>query len=413
MFMSEEVFRTDRQGNRSVTFVAIAVALLLVAYPVLRVYIPGPSWARWMLAYAANERVAGRIDNALSALDRSYQADADIVHDSQYWQTRLEIAFGRSPIQEEEVQRLIDHAIETTQGFKDKNRRFSISKVLALTLLREKHWDLATELLDRTYQQDPAIVQDLQYWMIRLQVVFGRSPVQDEDVEHVADHAIESLKSSKNASQRSSISMALASNLLKKKRWDLAIKVLDQLLEPPRRRTSEQNNLLAYSRSLANADLDQALVEIDLAMKEGGDIPAYQDTKGWVLYQSGEYEEALLFANRAVAGFATEIQTVAPELYSILTDKRAPADSDASSRIDTLLEEGDMELDDSRTKADAAPRTNVPTTVQLAIAEMIKNYAVVRLHRARILEGLGQTEEANQDLEWIKSIGISDLSNLY
>ena len=105
--MSEEVFRTDRQSNRSVTFVAITVAFLLVAYPVLRVYLPGPSWARWMLAYAANERVAGRIDNALRALDRSYQSDPDIVYDSQYWQTRLEIVFGRSPIQDEEVDRLI------------------------------------------------------------------------------------------------------------------------------------------------------------------------------------------------------------------------------------------------------------------------------------------------------------------
>jgi tetratricopeptide (TPR) repeat protein len=409
--MSEEVFRTDRQSNRSVTWIAIAVAFLLVAFPVLRVYIPGPSWARWMLAYAANERVAGRIDNAISALDRSYQADAEIVHDSQYWQTRLEIAFGRSPIQEEEVQRLIDHAIETTQSFKDKNRRFTISKVLALTLLREKYWELATDLLDRTYKQDPSIVQNLQYWMIRLQVVFGRSPVLDEEVERVADHAIESLENSKDASQRSSISMALASNLLKKKRWDLSVKVLEQLLEPPQRRTSEQNNLIAYSRSLSNTGLDQALVEIDLAMKRDEDIPAYLDTKGWVLYQSGEYEEAILFANRAVAGFATEIQAVAPELYSLLTDKRAPADSDASSKIDKLL--GEEEIDDAKANVDAAPSVDAPTTVQLAIVEMIKNYAVVRLHRARILEGLGRNEEANQDLEWIKSIGINDLSNLY
>lgn len=409
--MSEEVFRTDRQSNRSVTWVAIAVAFLLVAFPVLRVYIPGPSWARWMLAYAANERVAGRIDNAISALDRSYQADAEIVHDSQYWQTRLEIAFGRSPIQEEEVQRLIDHAIETTQSFKDKNRRFTISKVLALTLLREKYWELATDLLDRTYKQDPSIVQNLQYWMIRLQVVFGRSPVLDEEVERVADHAIESLENSKDVSQRSSISMALASNLLKKKRWDLSVKVLEQLLEPPQRRTSEQNNLIAYSRSLSNTGLDQALVEIDLAMKRDENIPAYQDTKGWVLYQSGEYEDALLFANRAVAGFATEIQAVAPELHSLLTDKRAPADSDASSKIDKLL--GEEEIDDAKANVDAAPSVDAPTTVQLAIVEMIKNYAVVRLHRARILEGLGRIQEANQDLEWIKSIGINDLSNLY
>jgi tetratricopeptide (TPR) repeat protein len=168
---------------------------------------------------------------------------------------------------------------------------------------------------------------------------------------------------------------------------------------------------LAYSRSLSNTGLDQALVEIDLAMKNGGDIPAYQDTKGWVLYQSGEYEEALLFANRAVAGFANEIQAVAPELFSILTDKRAPADSDASSKIDTLLGEG--EVDGEKTNVETAPNMNASTSVQLAIVEMIKNYAVVRLHRARILEGLGRTDEASLDLEWIKSLGINDFSKLY
>jgi hypothetical protein len=37
----------------------------------------------------------------------------------------------------------------------------------------------------------------------------------------------------------------------------------------------------------------------------------------------------------------------------------------------------------------------------------------MRYHRARILEGLGRTKEANADFDWIKSLGIEDYSELY
>jgi tetratricopeptide (TPR) repeat protein len=402
--MSEEVFRTDRRSNRSLTSIAIVVAFLLAAYPVLRVYIPGPSRARWMLAYAANERVAGRVDNALGALEKSFQSDPEIVHDSQYWQTKLEIAFGRSPIQDEEVEKLVGHAIETMQSSKDANRRFMISKVLASTLLREKYWGLATDLLDQSYKHDPGIARDLLYWRLRTQIVFDRSPVRDEDAEQLADHAIESLKNFQDAGQRSLISMVMASTLMKKQFWDLSISVLEELLESPQKRTAEQNNLLAYCRSLSMTNLKQALVEIDLALKRDGDIPAYLDTKGWVLYQSGKYEEALSFANRAVTGFSEELQRNAPELYKLLTDKQTPANAIPFPKTDTTSGEEGTES--------PSPKTT-PNTIQIEIAEMAKSYAVVRLHRARILEGLGQQEEAKQDFEWIKSMGIDDLSDLY
>jgi tetratricopeptide (TPR) repeat protein len=398
-----EIFRTEKRSSRSVTIFAISLAILLVAYPILRVYVPGPSWARWMLAHAANERIAGRIENALSALDKSYQLDPEIVYDSQYWKTRLEIAFGRSPVQNQEVELLVGHAVESMQSSTDPYRRFVIAKVLAATLLEEKRFDLAADLLDQSYKRDPAIVQDLPYWIIRMQVVFGRSPALDHEVERVAEHAIETLKGFKDASQRSLIAMTLASTLLKKEYCDLAINVLVELLESPKKRTAEQNNLLAYCRSLSMTDLKQALVEIDLALKKDKN-PALLDTKGWVLYQSGKYEEALSYANQAVSGFSDEIKSNAPELFKLLTDTRAPALFAPKSKIESsLVTEGQ----ESRSP------TKSSNTIQAALAEMAKNFAVVRLHRVRILEGLGRNEEAKQDLDWIRSLGIEDFSDLY
>lgn len=398
-----EIFRTEKRSSRLVTIFAISLAILLVAYPILRVYVPGPSWARWMLAHAANERIAGRIENALSALDKSYQLDPEIVYDSQYWKTRLEIAFGRSPVQNQEVELLVGHAVESMQSSTDPYRRFVIAKALAATLLEEKRFDLAADLLDQSYKRDPAIVQDLPYWIIRMQVVFGRSPALDHEVERVAEHAIETLKGFKDASQRSLIAMTLASTLLKKEYCDLAINVLVELLESPKKRTAEQNNLLAYCRSLSMTDLKQALVEIDLALKKDKN-PALLDTKGWVLYQSGKYEEALSYANQAVSGFSDEIKSNAPELFKLLTDTRAPALFAPKSKIEsTLVTEGQ----ESRSP------TKSSNTIQAALAEMAKNFAVVRLHRVRILEGLGRNEEAKQDLDWIRSLGIEDFSDLY
>ena len=398
-----EIFRTEKRSSRSVTIFAISLAILLVAYPILRVYVPGPSWARWMLAHAANERIAGRIENALSALDKSYQLDPEIVYDSQYWKTRLEIAFGRSPVQNQEVELLVGHAVESMQSSTDPYRRFVIAKALAATLLEEKRFDLAADLLDQSYKRDPAIVQELPYWIIRMQVVFGRSPALDHEVERVAEHAIETLKGFKDASQRSLIAMTLASTLLKKEYCDLAINVLVELLESPKKRTAEQNNLLAYCRSLSMTDLKQALVEIDLALKKDKN-PALLDTKGWVLYQSGKYEEALSYANQAVSGFSDEIKSNAPELFKLLTDTRAPALFAPKSKIESsLVTEGQ----ESRSP------TKSSNTIQAALAEMAKNFAVVRLHRVRILEGLGRNEEAKQDLDWIRSLGIEDFSDLY
>lgn len=398
-----EIFRTEKRSSRSLTIFAISLTLLLVAYPILRVYIPGPSWARWMLAYAANERIAGRVDNALSALDKSYQLDPEIVFDSQYWKTRLEIAFGRSPVQHEEVEKLVGHAVESMQSTTDRNRRFVIAKVLAASLLEEKFVDLAADLLDQSYKRDPAIIQDSQYWILRMQVVFGRSPVLDDEVERAAAHAIETLKSYQDANQRSLIAMTLASTLLKKEYWDLAIEVLVELLESPKKRTAEQNNLLAYCRSLAMTDLKQALIEIDLALKKDNN-PALFDTKGWVLYQSGKYDEALSYANQAVNGFSDEIKSNAPGLFKLLAEPRAPTLFAPKTKLESPP--------DTKGQESQSP-TSSPNTMQLALAEMAKNFAVVRLHRARILEGLGRTEEAKRDLDWIHSLGIEDFSDLY
>jgi tetratricopeptide (TPR) repeat protein len=57
---------------------------------------------------------------------------------------------------------------------------------------------------------------------------------------------------------------------------------------------------LAYYRSLANVELEDALKDIDKAMAEIPDEPALLDTKAWVLYRLKRYAEALILIDKAL-----------------------------------------------------------------------------------------------------------------
>ena len=167
-------------------------------------------------------------------------------------------------------------------------------------------------------------------------------------------------------------------------------------------------NALAYGRALANVELDQALIDIDDALGYRPDDPDLRDTRAWVYYQMGRYEEALLDANFSVK--AKESPSIST-LFQRLVDR--------------------MQIDADASKTNSAPPGDtveaIPNTEQIAESESSyieppvvmldppKNYltqstasiltwsrGVVRYHRARILDKLGRIEEAEADWKWIE-----------
>uniref|UniRef100_UPI004049C9A4 tetratricopeptide repeat protein n=1 Tax=Ignavibacterium sp. TaxID=2651167 RepID=UPI004049C9A4 len=60
------------------------------------------------------------------------------------------------------------------------------------------------------------------------------------------------------------------------------------------------NNNYAYSLSTRGIQLDRALKMVNLALEKDSLNTAYLDTKGWVLYQLGRYDEAKYFISRAI-----------------------------------------------------------------------------------------------------------------
>ncbi|MGQ9642515.1 MAG: tetratricopeptide repeat protein [Ignavibacterium sp.] len=60
------------------------------------------------------------------------------------------------------------------------------------------------------------------------------------------------------------------------------------------------NNNYAYSFSTRGIQLDRALKMVNLALEKDSLNTAYLDTKGWILYQLGRYDEAKYFISKAI-----------------------------------------------------------------------------------------------------------------
>ncbi len=58
-------------------------------------------------------------------------------------------------------------------------------------------------------------------------------------------------------------------------------------------------NNFAYRLALANMDLDRALELINTALEANPDSPHYMDTKGFILFQQGKYQEARTYIEKA------------------------------------------------------------------------------------------------------------------
>jgi tetratricopeptide (TPR) repeat protein len=59
------------------------------------------------------------------------------------------------------------------------------------------------------------------------------------------------------------------------------------------------NNNLAYNWALQGVNLDKALEMSVVALEGDPDVSAYLDTKGWILYKLGRFDEAVEYLKRA------------------------------------------------------------------------------------------------------------------
>jgi tetratricopeptide (TPR) repeat protein len=134
-------------------------------------------------------------------------------------------------------------------------------------------------------------------------------------------------------------------------------------------------NHRAYTRAIAGIELEQALADINLALEMAGvEDAAYLDTRGYVYYRMGRYDEALVDLDRAVRMTAENRQQ-----------------SLAMARQQKLSE---LEM-------------------QWRERQLRENDAVIIYHRGEVHDKLGNIEQARADLTRGKELGYNPAEGVY
>lgn len=366
--------------------VLIVGSTLFAVGGVFRAFFYGPVHARWLVAHAANELAAQRVDSAVSWLDKAYSASSDIASDSDYWRLRFEILSGKNPLPPDELDQFVNEAIESIN--KDAYQIYKTTVASKLSRL----------LFNETY-------------------------------------------------------------------FKQALLVLEKTLPPLEDRTPSENNEIAYTRSIAGQDLDLALAEINRSLEDRNVNQFSQlfDTKAWILYKKGESETALKFADAAVKEWYKEIAAananyallLLPDDKFTLTKKEnepaidspflegnpeatptkpqqpaaafqpelQPEKNDSFVTLDTFLSKYKMdpvqsskETNSDRGEKPAVDSSNLPVKtagIGRDRGSLLHTTAVLRYHRACILEALNKIDQAQKDYYWLDAFGYTNTNDLY
>lgn len=191
----------------------------------------------------------------------------------------------------------------------------------------------------------------------------------------------------------SQFSLDLSGRLVELGRFSDAVKVLSLLASKEDYEDAEFLNSLAYFRALAATDLDKALTDIDraLVLKAGSkaSTAAYLDTRAWILYQIGKPKEALVDINKAL------------ELLEELERR---------NWLSWGLTQANEKQTEVSGQGDGSELEPLP---QAEIDPYLWSKGVFRFHRAQILISLERSDEADEDLGWLRRHRIPADDRLY
>jgi tetratricopeptide (TPR) repeat protein len=248
----------------------------------------------------------------------------------------------------------------------------------AANAVAHSDWEEADKRLETAEKSSSAVRTLPDYWGVYLRLLNG-DPNRNGSTDSLIDELREAI--SENSQNR------LAGNWLvellsEQGRFSEALECMKLTLGESGAQGAIQLNQLAYHRSLANVELDQALKDIDVALQDFPDEPSFLDTKAWIFYRQKRFEEALSAIQLALSQILPEIPV---EL------REAPEDYDPAG-------------------LGIAPLGKLPKTV---LKERFDVIAVIRFHRMKILEALGREEEALADYRAIRFWGIEPSEKLY
>ena len=282
--------------------------------------------------------------------------------------------------------------------------------------------DQAEETLVKALNASNEIAGDPEFWILRFQLVFGKEKADSLAVSALFDEAISAIP--KLEEDRQTYAAMIVAELFRtNKRTDLAVDILQTCFPPLEKRSSVANNELAYFRSLQMKELDVALKEINAALAANPDVPEFLDTKAWVLHGLNRNEVAIKFINESIS---QSYELLKKEFsnpkdgkdFCQLFEPDTPTQSPSVENPPVEPESVEPESVDSKVGVEkvedplAMIRKRFPLSNRNAVDTLAKKIAVLRFHRACILDDLGRTEESEVDYAWLDRFGFSDTKKL-
>ncbi len=216
------------------------------------------------------------------------------------------------------------------------------------------------------------------YWLFKAKQAFVSDP---ESLPRVIKQAVE-----RNISNYV-VGDYYSNKLATQSRFAEAVDVLEASCPPALRQETIILNQLAYFRSLAAQELEIALADINKALESLPDNEAMRDTRAWVLFQMGRLDEALADANfviESVENSSSSAGVVGVALGWLERNLAGPAEARSSDKI--------------LTQREAGPLWTIGT---------------LYYHRAKILEALGRSDEAEADYRWLRERSLPTDDRLF
>ncbi|MFM8570782.1 MAG: hypothetical protein ACKOAU_04210 [Pirellula sp.] len=260
----------------------------------------------------------------------------------------------------------------------------------------------AQKLLEKAYDKSEDLITDKNFW--RQIERIEASEQADGSSNFMTQLWEKRIRAIENPQVRSEIAFVISSLLSNRKKFEDAARILAENLPPIQLRNATQNNQLAYMRALAGSDLEQALEEVELAIKEL-ENESFLDTKGWILHRLGRNEEALEAMDKSLS-MVDDAWNSNKTLAQCL------------GRINELLGQVDQGNVDQENAEKSAQKSNgwgidalLDDFPELSrrLPQMLDVIATMRYHRMRICEALGKTEEVHRDAAWLHAFSPKEL----
>lgn len=240
-------------------------------------------------------------------------------------------------------------------------------------------------------------------WLQRIVVALKRNP---ESVPDLLSEAIEEVPTIAKLARSLGAELCEGGEFCKGGYFEAAVRTA--LLFPTSGELSDirhldQLNQVAYYRSLAGTELDQALQDIETALQH---LPSQQeqaraaflDTRAWVLHGLRRHEEALVDINKCFE-ILNRSQSGLIGLMTANADSGDDNSRDDDAEISATESDFDASEPNSKTAENANNEAKRATTKEQSLGP-------IYYHRAKILEALDRFDEAEMDFQWLRSRGL-------